>query len=133
MKLKLDHISLEVKDFTKANKFYKALVKAAGLKRLMGGKGWVGYGNREFQLFLGVPDKPRVKRAQPTGEEFVIMDHLAFTLGSRKEVDTLAAALIKAGFKPVFPAQEYPDFGPGFYAVTFCDPSNNVLEFNFRK
>jgi hypothetical protein len=34
-----------------------------------------------------------------------------------------------AGFTPLFPAKEYPEFSPDFYAVTFCDADNNVIEF----
>ncbi len=40
--------------------------------------------------------------------------------------------MTKAGIVPLFPAQECPEFGPGFYAVTYCDPDNNVIEFNHR-
>ena len=29
----------------------------------------------------------------------------------------------------IFPAKEYPEFSPDFYAVTFCDADNNVIEF----
>jgi predicted lactoylglutathione lyase len=47
-------------------------------------------------------------------------------------VDVIVAAMQHAGVKPLFPAQEHPEFGPGFYAVTFVDPDQNVVEFGHR-
>jgi len=38
----------------------------------------------------------------------------------------------EAGIEPLFGAKEYPEFGTGFYAVTFCDADNNVIEFGHR-
>jgi len=35
-------------------------------------------------------------------------------------------------YKPLFPAAALPEFGPGFYVVTYCDRDNNVLEFGYR-
>lgn len=46
------------------------------------------------------------------------------------EVASFAMAMEFYG--PLFSAQEYPEFGRGFYAVTFCDPDNNVIEFGHR-
>jgi hypothetical protein len=33
---------------------------------------------------------------------------------------------------PLFPAQEYPEFGTGFYAVTYCDTDHNVIELGYH-
>jgi hypothetical protein len=52
--------------------------------------------------------------------------HICFEIADFKK------AMAKAGYVPLFPAQEYPEVGPGFYAVTYCDRDNNVIEFNHR-
>ena len=54
---------------------------------------------------------------------------ISFSVGRREDVDAIASAMSAAGVTPLFPAREYPEFAPGFYAVTFCDPDNNVIEF----
>ena len=66
------------------------------------------------------------------GREFVVTDHVGFHPERREDVDAVAVAMEAAGFAPLFPAADYPEFGPGFHAVTFCDPDNNVIEFAWR-
>jgi len=70
-----------------------------------------------------------VIRQAPTGQEIAVADHLGFSVGSREDVDAIASAMATAGFTPLFPAKEYREFSPDFYAVTFCDADNNVIEF----
>jgi len=35
---------------------------------------------------------------------------------------------MKEGFAPLFSPAEYPEFAKGYYAVSFCDPDNYVIE-----
>ena len=51
-------------------------------------------------------------------------NRIAFVVGSREEVDAVAA-LVDA------PAKEMP-YGPGYYAVFFDDPAGNRLEVYIR-
>ena len=102
------------------------------VRELTTGSTLAGYTNGTVTVFVGESRPRRMTRNAPTGEEFVVTDHLDFSMGRREDVDAVATAMAAAGYKPLFSAQEYPEFGPGFYAVTFCDPDNNVLEFGHR-
>jgi catechol 2,3-dioxygenase-like lactoylglutathione lyase family enzyme len=133
MKIEVGHVCIEVGDFSRAIKFYRPLFRTTGFKKLMGGKGWAGYSNGKLSIFISKAKPRRVVRRRPTGQEFVVADHIAFNLASRRQVNLVAKTLEKAGFKAVFPAQVYPEFGPNFYAVSFRDPDNYVLEFSCRK
>jgi hypothetical protein len=131
--IKTVHICYEVADFKKAMTFWGPLVEAAGFVPGWGdGATYSGFTNGPMTLFIGESKPRRVRKDPPTGEEFVVTDHVGFSLARREDVDAIAEAMTKAGFRPLFPAQELPEFGPGFYAVTFCDLDQNVIEFNHR-
>ncbi|MEJ2114101.1 MAG: hypothetical protein P8X62_10585, partial [Flavobacteriaceae bacterium] len=68
------------------------------------------------------------KRQPPTGNENVILDHIAILVANRKTVDSIEIEMKKNGFEPLFPCEEHPQFEPGYYAVSFCDPDNYVVE-----
>jgi predicted lactoylglutathione lyase len=133
MKLRSVHVCFEVESFGRAMEFWRPLLDAAGFE-----KGWTddrsfaGFTHGVMTLFVGESRPRRVVRQAPTGGEFVVTDHVGFAVGQREDVDAIAAAMLAAGLKPLFPAAEYAEFGPGFYAVTFCDPDNNVIEFCHR-
>ena len=133
MEIKAVHVCLEVSDFQRAVAFWKPMVDAAGFAEgWSDGASYAGYTNGAMTLFFGESKPPRVVRGAPTGQEFVVTDHVGFSVGRREDVDAIASAMRAAGATPLFPAQEYPEFGPGFYAVTFRDQDNNVIEFGHR-
>jgi predicted enzyme related to lactoylglutathione lyase len=133
MKIELGHLCIEIGDFAKAMEFYRPLFRVTGFKRRWGGQGWAGYVNGGLSVFITETKPKRVVRRPPTGRESVVADHIAFALSSRRQVDLVAKTLEKAGFKALFPAQAYPEFGPDFYAASFTDPDNCVLEFCAKK
>lgn len=133
MKIKATHICFEVANFKTAMKFYGPLFKAAGFKGGFGdGKTYGGFTSGPFTLGISESKPRRVLRKAPTGKEVVVADHVGFHTGRRQDVYEITAAMEKAGFKPLFSAQEYPEFGGGFHGVTFCDRDNNVIEFSHR-
>ncbi|MDD5307770.1 MAG: VOC family protein [Deltaproteobacteria bacterium] len=133
MEIKSVHICLEVADYKKSLEFYGPLFKAAKFAvSWTDEKSYGGYTNGTTTIFIGEAKPRRVVRKRPTGEEFVVVDHVGFSVGDRADVDAIAAAMAAAGVTPLFRAREYPEFGPGFYAVTFCDADNNVIEFGHR-
>lgn len=75
----------------------------------------------------------RIERKAPTGEEFVIADHLAILVQDKKTVNEIEEKMKKNGYKPLFPCEEHPQFEPGYYAASFCDPDNYVIEINRRE
>jgi len=55
------------------------------------------------------------------------IDHLAFHVDGRTEVDAVNGLLVDAGFEVADPPAEY-DYEPGYYAVAFDDPNGIRLE-----
>ncbi len=133
MDIRSIHIGFEVSDFAQGLAFWTPLLETAGLAKTMTDDvGYAGFTNGTISIFIAVTTPRRVISARPTGEEFVVTDHVGLSLARREDVDAIASAMQRAGYEPLFPAQEYTEFGPGFYAVTFIDQDNNVIEFGHR-
>ena len=115
-----------------SKKFYKTLLGELGFKIIMDSADGIGFSNQNFQVFLVQPPEYRVKRKAPTGEEFIIADHLAIFVPDRQTVDAVEREMKTKGFKALFPCEEHPQFEPGYYAVSFCDPDNYVIEIYTR-
>jgi catechol 2,3-dioxygenase-like lactoylglutathione lyase family enzyme len=122
------HVGIEVSNLTNSKKFYTALLEGLGFKVIMDEEDGVGFSNGSFQVWVSALKKSRVKRAAPTGEEFVIADHLAILVGDKAAVDGVDRRMKKNGYAALFPCEEHAQFEPGYYAVSFCDPDNYVVE-----
>ena len=99
---------------------------------IMDEEGGAGFSNQNFQVWLGSSQKPRVKRVAPTGEEFVVADHLAILVPNKENVEAIEKTMRKKGYKALFPSEEHPEFEQGYYAVSYCDPDNYVIEIYTR-
>jgi catechol 2,3-dioxygenase-like lactoylglutathione lyase family enzyme len=126
------HIGVEVSSLKRSRRFYDVLLGALGFKVIMDSEDGVGFSNDCFSVWVGQVVKPRVKRLAPSGEEFVIADHLAILVESKAAVDAVEGKMKKAGFEALFPCEEHPEFEPGYYAVSFVDPDNYVVEVYHR-
>ena len=127
------HVGIEVTDLSTSKKFYKALFEGLGFRVIMDTEDGVGFSNQNFSVWVGELREPRVKRKAPTGEEFVVTDHLAIFVQDKGAVDAIERAMKKNGFEALFPCEEHPQFEPGYYAVSFCDPDNYVIEIYTRR
>jgi catechol-2,3-dioxygenase len=83
------HILIEVSNLEKSKKFYKTLLSKLSFKIILENEGGVGFSNQNFQVWVDQAEKPRVKRKAPTGNENVVLDHLAILVANRKTVDTI--------------------------------------------
>jgi catechol 2,3-dioxygenase-like lactoylglutathione lyase family enzyme len=128
-KVSVGHICLEVSDLATSRRFYESAFKNLGFKTVLDEEDALGLSNEVFAIFLGKPESPRVKRKPPKDNEFVIADHIAILVPDRNTVDETAKLMEKAGFKSFFPPEEHPEFRPGYYSASLCDPDNNVIEF----
>ena len=122
------HVGIEVSNLMNSKKFYMALLEGLGFKVIMDQEDGVGFSNGGFQVWVSESKKPRVEREAPTGEEFVVADHLAILVGDKATVDGVERRMKKDGFEALFPCEEHAQFEPGYYAVSFCDPDNYVVE-----
>ena len=127
------HVGIEVSSLDSSRKFYNALFGGLGLKIIMDTEDGVGFTNQNFSVWVGELREPRVKRKAPTGEEYVVADHLAILVQDKKAVYDIEREMKKSGFKALFPCEEHPQFEPGYYAVSFCDPDNYVVEVYTRQ
>ena len=128
----IGHIGIEVASLTKSKKFYQALFGGLGFKVIMDSKEGLAFTNQNFSIWIGEMPEPRVKRKAPTGEEFVVADHLAIQFPDKNTVYEIEKKMKKQGFDPLFPCEEHPQFEPGYHAVSFCDPDNYVIEIYTR-
>jgi hypothetical protein len=111
------------------------LLNRLGFDIIMETENVAGFSNQNFQVWLSKAielEEPRVKREKPTGEELIVADHLAILVRDTKVVDAVEKDMQKNGFKALFPCEEYPDFCPGYYAVSFCNSDNYVIEIYTR-
>jgi catechol 2,3-dioxygenase-like lactoylglutathione lyase family enzyme len=122
------HVGIEVSNLSRSKRFYEALLGGLGFKMIMDTEYGVGFSNQSFQVWVGELLEPRVKREAPTGEEFVVAAHLAILVRDKGAVDAVEREMKKNGFEALFPCEEHPQFEPGYYAVSFCDPDNYVIE-----
>jgi catechol-2,3-dioxygenase len=122
------HVGIEVSNLGNSKKFYMALLEELGFKVIMEEEDGVGFSNGNFQVWVSASKKSRVKRGAPTGEEFVVADHLAILVQDKAAVDAVDRRMKKNGYEALFPCEEHPQFEPGYYAVSFCDLDNYVIE-----
>jgi catechol 2,3-dioxygenase-like lactoylglutathione lyase family enzyme len=126
------HVGIEVSGLSRSKKFYKALFGGLGFKVTMDSEDGLGFTNQNFSVWIGELRESRVKRKAPTGEEFVVADHLAIHVPDKKTVYDIEKIMKKSGFEALFPCEEHPQFEPGYHAVSFCDPGNYVIEIYTR-
>jgi catechol 2,3-dioxygenase-like lactoylglutathione lyase family enzyme len=128
-RVSIGHISLEVSDLSRSRKFYESALKGLGFRTVLEQDDAFGCSNESLSIFLAKTQTPRVQRKPPAETEFVIAEHFAILLPDKRIVDETAELMKNAGFKPFFPPEEHPEFVPGYYSASFCDPDNNVIEF----
>ena len=126
------HVGIEVSDLNISKRFYKALFGGLGFKTIIDTEDGVGFSNENFQVWVGAPQEHRIKRRAPTGEEFVVADHLAILVPDKEHVEVIEKTMKKKGYKALFPCEEHPEFEQGYYAVSYCDPDNYVIEIYTR-
>jgi len=128
----IGHVGIEVVSLDRSKKFYDALFEGLGFKVIMDSKEGLAFFNQNFSVWIGELREPRVKRKSPTGEEFVVADHLAIHVPNKNTVYEIEKKMKEKGFKALFPCEEHPQFEPGYHAVSFCDPDNYVIEIYTR-
>ncbi len=124
----IGHVEIEVSNLRKSRKFYEVLLKSIGCRVIVDEEGELGFSNQNFAVWLNEQKESRVKYAAPTGEETVVSEHLAIFVPDKKMVVTVTRNMKQNGFDALFPPEEHPQFVPGYYAASFCDPDNHVIE-----
>lgn len=124
----IGHLGIEVSNLKTSRQFYDVLLHHLNCKILMDTENAIGYANQNFQVWLSESDPPRITRNPPSGEEEMVSEHLAILVSNQETVNSITAVMIEQGFMPLFTPEEHTQFTPGYYAVSFCDPDNYVIE-----
>jgi len=130
----IHHIDLTVTDKDASRVFYDAVLGFFGYHRAADhdhGSDW----NRAGEPFhsLGIIEA-RGKGAVRTHDRYSPgLHHLAWTAGSREDVDALHDLLRELGATILDAPADYPRYGPTYYALFFADPDGLKLEFVFGK
>jgi len=127
------HVGIEAKSLKHSRKFYETLLGGLGFTIVMDTEEGIGFGNQNFSVWLSEMQNSRIERKAPTGEEFVVADHLAILVQEKKTVHRIEEDMKKNGFEPLFPYEEHPQFEPGYFAASFSDPDNYIIEIYTRE
>ncbi|EOH99675.1 hypothetical protein UAW_00828 [Enterococcus haemoperoxidus ATCC BAA-382] len=124
--MKIEHIGLWVTELEKMRKFYETYFNATSSEL---------YHNKKTSFhsyFLTFTDGARLEIMQRDDvthrnheEEILGFAHLAFSLGSKDNVDNLTNILVLEGYTLLSPCRTT---GDGYYESVITDPEGNHLE-----
>jgi catechol 2,3-dioxygenase-like lactoylglutathione lyase family enzyme len=120
----IDHIGVAVADMDRAKAFYISALQPIGVGVLMevsaeetGAEAHAGFGANDKAFFwIGTGFKPKGGT------------HVAFTVGTRAEVDAFYRAAIAAGGRDNGAPGLRPEYHPHYYGAFVFDPDGNNIE-----
>jgi len=127
------HIDLTVSDLEVSAVFYDAVLGFMGYRRSHEdehGIDWAIVSADGAPSSVGIVkwrDAARVHDRFSPG-----LHHLAWRAASREDVDRLHDLLVSVGVRILDAPADYPQYGPGYYAVFFADPDGLKLEYVFE-
>jgi glyoxylase I family protein len=127
--LRIEHIDSAVGDVKQSLRFYLAVLGPLGLHEW---KRFASYRGTEEIVYLALPGGDQYLGLRPAdgGEHRyyeVGLEHLAFYVDSRDEVDAAHARCLEIGAQVQFPAQEDRDLD-GYYEMFVFDPDGLRIE-----
>ena len=117
----LDHVSIGVRDFAAARRFYDAVLATLGAKCLYEYEGGAGYGTEQPDFWLNATQHP-----VPPDDRSGL--HISFVAPTRPAVDAFYAAALKAGGRDNGKPGLRPDYGPNYYAAFVYDRDGYRIE-----
>jgi catechol 2,3-dioxygenase-like lactoylglutathione lyase family enzyme len=115
----LDHIGFNISDMKKSRTFYDAVLGPLGIEPIMEFGHWVGYGRN---------GKPEFWIGSQKGAQLQGVLHIAFSAGTRAEVDRFYQAALANGGQdngaPGIRAHYHADY----YAAFVLDPDGHNIE-----
>ena len=112
-----DHVMINVSSKSGGMKFYTPILQILGIKVLYDQDQYAAYGVDSFHFWLREAD----------GKDVTRKAHLAFSAGSRKEVDEFYQAALAAGGQSNG-APGLREHGPAYYAAYVLDQEGNNIE-----
>jgi catechol 2,3-dioxygenase-like lactoylglutathione lyase family enzyme len=115
----LDHLSIQCADVAASATFYDAVLAPLGGTRVMDFGEVIGFGvAAKPEFWLG----PRT-----TGEGFR-ESHIAFSAGTRSQVDDFFTAAVAGGAQVLHEPRVWPEYHPNYYGAFVRDPDGNNVE-----
>jgi catechol 2,3-dioxygenase-like lactoylglutathione lyase family enzyme len=123
----LDHVALEVADLDRSARFYDAIMRPLGGRRIVDSPDGIGYGRDRPELWI-MP-RPRAAAAgAPDPARAVRKGHVAISAAGRRAVDAAHQAGLAAGGRDGG-APEARVYGPpNYYSGYLVDPDGAWLE-----
>ncbi len=122
----LNHIEIYVRDLDRTAAFYTPFLEHLGyaVDAWSGGINYV----KDGEPYLSFLPAPAEHLDAGYHRKRIGLNHLAFTAGSRAQVDEIARWVESAGFPQLY-ADRYPyATGPGYYALFCEDPDRIKIE-----
>jgi catechol 2,3-dioxygenase-like lactoylglutathione lyase family enzyme len=119
----LDHIALEVEDLARAARFYDAIMRPIGGRRIVDSPDGIGYGRDRAELWI----MPRAT-ANGTGRAGHTRGHVAIAAAGRRAVDAAHEAGLAAGGRDGGAPAPRASGPPNYYSGYLVDPDGAWLE-----
>lgn len=128
MKATLCHVQLNVADGERSMPFYRDLFDVLEYRVIMAERDVLGVSDGASAIWIIAT--PSEHRAPPFHRKRTGLNHLAFRVGARGDVDRFLAEFLQPRAISVLYGgpREYPEYAPGYYAVFFEDPDRIKLE-----
>jgi catechol 2,3-dioxygenase-like lactoylglutathione lyase family enzyme len=114
----IDHVGFEVRDLSRSARFYDAVFRAIGGRRIHGSEHAVAYGWNGPELWI-------VVRGRPPGPGY---GHVALSANGKVAVDAAYRAGLDAGGGGDGPPGPRPQYGRSYYAAYLLDPDGLRVE-----
>jgi catechol 2,3-dioxygenase-like lactoylglutathione lyase family enzyme len=114
----IDHVGFEVSDLQRSARFYDAVFRALGARRMFESEHAVAYGINDPQLWIVV----RGRTPSPG------YGHVAIRAGGKAAVDAAYAAGVANGGSDDGPPGQRPQYGRRYYAGYLRDPDGLRVE-----
>jgi len=112
----LDHVSLKVADYRRAEAFYDVALAPLGLTRLFGdGETYAGYGAERPFFWIGSDGRSGYA-------------HVAFAVADRASVDAFHATALAAGGRDNGAPGLREHYHPTYYGAFVLDPDGHNIE-----
>jgi len=117
----LSHVSIGTNDFERATKFYDAVLRSIGCKRIMAHGQAVAYGKVYPEFWVQTPADGN---PAAVGNGF----HIAFFSDSKRMVDDFHRTAMEAGATDDGAPGPRPEYGAAYYGCFVRDPDGHKIE-----
>jgi glyoxylase I family protein len=130
MKASLYHVQVNVVDPMRSLPFYRDLLTFLEYTIVSEGDDHLGAWGPDRSAALWIVATGSPYRAAGFHRKRPGLNHVAFRVGARVDVDTFTRQFLDARRLPTIygPPRDYPEYRPGYYAVFFEDPDRLKLE-----